>query len=83
MVVKTRLTLGEQYQRIIHEYQQAHGGQPFTMGDVADWALKTGRLQPHPVDIRRMLARDLSRAALCANVSETPVRVLFSVEGVG
>jgi hypothetical protein len=52
-----------QCQQIIHEYQLEHEGQPYEMEAVAAWAVETGRMGLRKVDLYKILAQDLQKAA--------------------
>lgn len=55
-------TYNEQMQRLFRDYQGAHGSDPVDPHDVAEWAIREGRWQPRPSDIRDRFASDLTEA---------------------
>ncbi|MGE0144576.1 MAG: hypothetical protein AB7I19_13615 [Planctomycetota bacterium] len=62
-MIKTSLSRQEQLQKIIHEYQQAHGGSEYEIIAVVEWALATNRIDPPKHDLVKLLARDFRKAA--------------------
>lgn len=49
-------------QDIIRRYREAHHNRPAEAIEIADWALRSGLWKPKPLDLRKQLAEELSRA---------------------
>lgn len=55
-------TLREQLQGIVHDYMEAHKVDEVDLGEVAEWAVETGRYRRQPVSIIRQCKEQLSEA---------------------
>ncbi len=49
-------------QEIVRLYREAHSNRPASSVEMADWAMRTDLWKPKPVDLRKQLAEELSRA---------------------
>jgi hypothetical protein len=49
-------------QEIINQYRASHHNRPAEAVEIADWALRNRLWKPKPVDLRKQLAEELSRA---------------------
>lgn len=52
----------ERRHEIIRHFRETKKNRPATAIEIADWALNNGLWRPHPVDLRKQLAEELSRA---------------------
>jgi hypothetical protein len=52
----------KRYQQIVHEYMREHQMEKVDLGEVARWAIRTGRYQRKPPTLEQLCQRDLSRA---------------------
>ncbi|MBA2731451.1 MAG: hypothetical protein H0U54_01025 [Acidobacteria bacterium] len=52
----------ERRHEIVRLYRESHGNRPASSLEMADWAMRTGQWKPKPVDLRKQLAEELSRA---------------------
>jgi hypothetical protein len=52
----------EHRQDIVRRYREAHHNRPAEAIEMADWALRNDLWKPKPVDLRKQLAEELSRA---------------------
>jgi hypothetical protein len=52
----------ERRQDIIRRYRQAKKNRPATTLEIADWAMREGLWKPHALDVRKLLADELSQA---------------------
>jgi hypothetical protein len=52
----------ERRQEIVRLYRESHHNRPASSIEIADWAMRKGLWTPKPVDLRKQLAEELSRA---------------------
>src|ERR1039457_2908338 len=52
----------EQLQGIVHDYIEAHEADEVDLGEVAEWAIQTGRYSAEPISIIRQCKEQLSEA---------------------
>ena len=55
-------TISDEYTKLFHDYQRAHGGVPESPYKVCEWALANGYLAPPKLDPIAALADDMARA---------------------
>jgi hypothetical protein len=71
---RTGKKLREQLQGIVHDYIEEHGVEEVDLGEVAAWAVSTGRYQRQPISIIRQCKEQLSEACRSEHITDAQGR---------